>query len=353
MEISEMKHEDIERRLSAIQEELKDDNADVECLSKEVDELEERQNYLLKQADEKRALIEKVNNANVPVIEERKEETKKMENKDMIYDALAETIKGHATPEQRALLTENVNGTVAINKIVDDYIWTDWEKSGILSRIRKHYVPGNYAVQYEASATGAVKHTEGTNAPEEEQLVLGTVAFLADYYKKWIDVTDSVLALRGRAFLDYLRDEFNAKLADAIEDGAIAEIEASTLTAKVTHAIDKGAVLAGLAQLSDEARNPVAIMSRSTWATIKADALDGNYAYDPFEGLEVLFNSTVTGVLVGDLDGVIANFPEGEDFKFIVDELSHAHEDKIRITGKVLCAVHLVRPNGFVSVTNA
>ena len=80
-------------------------------------------------------------------------------------------------------------------------------------------------------------------------------------------------------------------------------------------------------------------------------ATTGEKIVDPFNGMEVLFNSTVTGMLVGDLDGVVANFPEGEDFKFIVDDKSLAETDMVKIVGKILADIHLVRPNGFAVVT--
>jgi len=357
MEIKEMRHADIEERLSAIQTELADENADVEALSAEVDELQERDNALKAEAEEKRIAMEKVAQMNATVIEERKEE-KEMNTevrKAEMVDALAEYIKGTATPEQRALLlTTNASGTVKVSDIVDDYIWTDWEKSSILSRIRKVYVKGNYSVQYEASATGAVKHTEGAEAPAEETLTLGTINFIAQYYKKWIRVSDSVLALRGEAFMNYLMDEFGHQLALALENAVVAEITASTLTASVTNPIDNTAAMAGFARLSDEAVNPVVILSKQTYANIMNErATTGGKIEDPFNGMEVLFNSTVTGMLVGDLDGVVANFPEGEDFKFIVDTTSLAEQDLVKIVGKVMADIHLVRPNGFAKVTAA
>ena len=43
--------------------------------------------------------------------------------------------------------------------------------------------------------------------------------------------------------------------------------------------------------------------------------------------------------------------PEGEDFKFIVDRNSLAEQDLVKIVGKILCDIHLVRPNGFAVVT--
>jgi hypothetical protein len=152
--------------------------------------------------------------------------------------------------------------------------------------------------------------------------------------------------------MDYLMDEFGHQLAIALENAVVAEIAASTLSAKVTNDIDNTAVMAGFARLSDEATNPVVIISKATYAAIMNErATTGAKIEDPFNGFEVLFNNTVTGLLVGDLDGVVANFPEGEDFKFIVDDTSLAEQDLVKIVGKILADIHLVRPNGFAVVT--
>lgn len=357
MEIKEMRHADIEERLSAIQTELADENADVEALSAEVDALQERDNALKAEAEEKRSAMEKVAKMNAEVIEvkEQEKEINMETRKAELIDALAEYIKGTATPEQRALLTTNATGgTVKVSDIVDDYIWTDWEKSSILSRIRKVYVKGNYSVGYEASATGAVKHTEGAAAPTEETLTLNYIQFVAQYFKKWITVSDSVLALKGEAFMRYLMDEFGHQLALALENAVVAEITASSLTVAVTNPIDNTAAMAGFAALSDEATNPVVILSKTNYAAIMNERTTaGAKIDDPFNGMEVLFNSTVTGMLVGDLDGVVANFPEGEDFKFIIDDKSLAEKDMVKIVGKILADIHLVRPHGFAKVTAA
>lgn len=356
MKIKEMKHSDIEIRMNEIDDELKAENITdekIDELEKEVDELKERDEEIkeeVKQEEEKRMKVLKEGK----VIEVRKEQTKMEETrKNEMIEAVAEYIKGRATDEQRALLTTNVDGgTVAISDVMDNWVWTDWDKSPILSRVRKSYVKGNYKVQYEESATGANVHQEGTNAPAEEELILNVIEFVAEYYKKWITVSDNVVALRGQEFLDYLYGEFGHQLAIALENAVVAEITTSTLSAKVTHALDGDAVLAGLANLSDEAMNPVVILSKQTYASIKGlRTTTGARIEDAFEGLEVLFNNSTNGVLVGDLDGVIANFPDGEDFKFIVDDKSLAERDMIKIVGKILASVHLVRPNGFAVVT--
>ena len=357
MDIKTMSAEELEARSAAIVEELDQDGADVSALGTEMraihSELDSRKAAEAAKA-EIRAQVAAGAGETIAEVKTEERTNKTMDNMEIrarVEDALAETIKGRATPEQRALLTTDAQGTVEVAKIVDEFVWTDWDKSPILSRIQKRYIEGNYAVNYEASASGATKHTEGAEAPQEESLVLGTVNFIAQYYKKWIKVSDRVLALRGARFLQYLRDEFGHQLAMALENAVVAEIAASPLAANVTHAIDGDAVLFGFAALSDEASDPVAIMSKQTYATIKAMKTDaGARIEDPFNGLEVLFNSTVTGVLVGDLSGVVANFPEGEEFKYIVDEASLAESDLVKIVGKVLADVHLVRPNGFAVV---
>lgn len=357
MDFKTMETAALEERRAAIIAEMETEGADLDALKDEaraiLKEIENRR----AEAKEKAEVREKVANGAGEVIKTFDEEKNTMtveERKTEMIDALAEYIKGRATAEQRALLltTDATGGTVKVSNIVDDFIWTDWDKSQILSRIRKVYVQGNYSVGYEASATGAVKHTEGGNAPTEETLTLAYINFVAQYYKKWIRVSDRVLALKGQAFMDYLFDEFGHQLAVALENAVVAEIEASSLSAKVTNPIDNTAAMAGFAALSDEAANPVVIISKTNYAAImNARATTGAKIEDPFNGFEVLFNNTVTGMLVGDLDGVIANFPEGEDFKFIVDETSLAEQDLVKIVGKILCDIHLVRPNGFAVVS--
>lgn len=357
MDIKEMTTEELIERSDAIDSELRNADADLDLVATEAEinsineELKTRKAAEAKR-NELRAAVAK---GKGETKKEFKEENKEMEEtrKAELFDALAEYIKGNATSEQRALLTTGATGgTVKVSNIVDDFIWTDWDNSPILSRIRKVYVRGNYSVGYEASATGATKHTEGAAAPNEETLTLAYINFVEQYYKKWITVSDTVLALKGEAFMRYLMDEFGHQLAIALENAVVAEIAASSLSAQVTNPIDNTAAMAGFAALSDEARNPVVIISKANYATIMNErATTGGKIEDPFNGMEVLFNRTVTGMLVGDLDGVVANFPEGEDFQFIVDRTSLAEKDMVKIVGKILGDIHLVRPHGFAVVT--
>lgn len=358
MIIDEMTITDIEQRAAQIRSEMQADDADLDALTAEATALQRRRDEIRTAEEQRRQTAEQVAKGLIgKTIEKHNEgvsETMDAEKRTEMYEALAEYIKGRETPEQRALLTTGATGgTVKVSNIVDDFIWTDWDKSPILSRIRKVYVKGNYSVGYEASATGAVKHTEGSmNTPAEETLTLAYVNFIEQYFKKWITVSDTVLAMKGEPFLRYLMDEFGHQLAIALENAVVAEIEASSLAAQVTNPIDNTAAMAGFAALSDEAVNPVVIISKANYAAImNARATTGAKIEDPFNGMEVLFNRTVTGMLVGDLGGVVANFPDGEDFVYIIDDKSLAEHDMVKIVGKILGDVHLVRPNGFAVVT--
>lgn len=356
-----MELEAIETRLKEINELLGDENADVDALQAEVRSLKEQRETALEEIKQRKAEVKEVLAEAKEVETFGKEEVRKtmdikeLRNTQEYINAYAEYIKGN-DKAIRMLITENAGEAVQGNRIavptyVENKVWTDWDNSPILSRIRKVFIKGNYKVGYEASATGAVLHAEGTNAPQEEQLVINYIDFVANYYKKWIKVSDNVMALTGSFFIDYLFDEFGHQMAVALENAIVAELQTSTLTVAVTHALDGDAVLAGLGALSDEATNPVAIMSKATYVAIKSiRTTAGARLEDVFEGLEVLFNNNVTGVLVGDLDGVVANFPEGMDFKYIVDDRSLAEQDLIKIVGKILVAIHLVRPNGFALV---
>lgn len=375
MEISEMKHSDIEQRLAEIQVELANEDSDVDALSAEVTKLEERESALKQEAEEKRALIEKVTNADVPVIEERKEETKMSEievrNSKAYVDAFANYIKNGSDAECRALLTENVNGgTVPVPEFVYDIVKTAWEKQGIMALVRKTYMRGNVKVGFEISGDGAVKHTEGGNAITPENLVLGTINIVPASIKKVLQISDEVYDLRGEEFLRYVYDELAYRIAKKCADLLIADIEAcgtaSTTTqvavSVMTATASIGTIAQAMALLSDDASNPAVVMNKATWGAFKSAQATANYAYDPFEGLPVLFNNTITAynvastgdtfAIVGDFgQGAIANFPNGsEAIEFKFDDLSLKKQDLIEIMGRQYVGLGIVAPHAFVKI---
>ena len=119
-----------------------------------------------------------------------------------------------------------------------------------------------------------------------------------------------------------------------------------------------------VSKLSDEAVNPVVIMNKQSYAYYKGLAMASNYAVDPFDGMEVLFNNTlspVTGTtitkgnyaVVGDLRGYQVNFPNGTDVSFKYDDLSLAEKDLVKIVGRLPIGHGVVSFKHFVSIKKA
>ena len=387
---------ELKERLSAIDSELSEIVAKLDEESEErenTEELEQRSNELMKErqdilaaiekaeaeiAEEKRAMENVIANKETKEIEKR--EVKPMEieirNTPEYINAYAEYIKSGDNTELRALTTTNDTtpngtGTVPIPDMVYDIVKTAWQREGIMSRVRKSYLKGNLKVGFEISGTDAVIHAEGASAVSEETLVLGTVTLTPQSIKKWISISDEVMDLRGEAFLNYIYDELAYRIAKKAADTLVAKIEAcgtvSTTTCvgvpklKATTA-SLGDVAQAMALLSDEAANPVIMMNKATWGTYKALAAQGNYGYDPFEGLDVVFNNTIkaynvatsgnTYAIVGDLDqGALANFPNGDGIEFKFDELTDMTKDLVRVLGREYVGLGIVAPNAFVKIT--
>ena len=383
-EIKNMTIEELEARSAEIVAEVTNPETTEERL-KELEgisiEIEERKNELKKAAAEAKEVREAVAEDKV-VAEEIKDvikEERKMTNKEVCAtkeyrDAFANYIRTGDDKECRALLTENVSGDVPVASIIYDIVKNAWEKEGIVARIKKAYVKGNLRVGFEISADGAFIHTEGqsVSSASAENLVLGTVNIVASNIKKFIYVSDEVID--STDFLNYVYDELVYQIAKKLADQVIAKIEAcgtvSTNTPSMNVAVPKiteasialNTIANAIAQLSDQAADPVIIMNKATFASFKAVQAAGSYGYDPFEGLPVLFNNTIaaysaatTGVtyaIVGDLgEGMLANFPNGEDIKIKLDDLSQAESDLVKIVGRQYVGLEVVGPKSFVKIT--
>lgn len=377
MEIKEMTAEALEERKSAIVAELDTEGADLDALEEEMRaikaELEERVATEAKKAEIRASVAA----GEGVVIKEAIQEERKMPTMEEIrnskeyVDAYARYIKTEDATECRALLSENAtNGTVAVPELVYDIIKNAWEREGIMSRVRKSYVKGNLKVGFEISASGAVIHTEGGDAVSEETLTLGIVELVPQSIKKWISFSDEALDLSGQAFLEYIYDELTYQIAKKAADTLVAKIEACGTASTTTcvgvpvitaSSASVGTVAQALAALSDQAANPVVIMNKATWGTLKAAQYANKFNVDPFEGLDVVFNSTIksfdsadtgeTYMIVGDLgEGALANFPNGEEINLKFDDVSLATSDLVKVIGREFVALGIVGPKSFVKV---
>lgn len=303
--------------------------------------------------------------------EERKTMTDmEIRNTKEYIEAYAEYIKSENDAECRALLSENAtNGTIPVPEFVYDIVKNAWEREGIMSRVRKSYLKGNLKVGFEISASGATVHNEGQEVAEET-LVLGTVELIPKSIKKWVSISDEAMDLRGEEFLRYIYDELSYQIAHKAADELIRKIVACPTASTTTcvgvpvytaTAAALDVVAQAMGKLSDEAANPVIVMNKGSWAAFKAVQAAGNYGYDPFEGLPVLFNNSlptvaaatagVTWAIVGDFEqGALANFPAGDEITFKYDEMTLAHQDLVRIIGREFIGIEPVAPNAFVKI---
>ena len=376
-EIMVLDAEQIEARKAELKTDLETAETDeaMDAIKAENDLLEERKAQIKLEVEQRKADMAAVIKGQGDVVEEVKDERKvntmEMRNTPEYINAYAEYIKNGNDMECRSLLSENVSGTVAVPEFVYDIVKTAWEKEGIMSLVRKSYLRGNLKVQFEINGGEATVHTEGGDAVSEEALVLGIVTLVPQSIKKWIAISDEVYDLRGEKFLRYIYDELAYRIAKKAADTLIAKIEAcGTVSTTTCPGVPKlqaaspalGTVAAAMSMLSDDAANPVVIMNKATWGAFKALQAAGNFGYDPFEGLPVLFNNKIkssaaattgeTYAIVGDLGhGALANFPNGEGIDFKFDELSKKKEDLIEVLGREYVGIGVVAADAFVKIT--
>ena len=384
MNLEDMRIEDIEKRMSEIENESDSETLTPEAsekLQEEVRQLKEQKEKLLADAEKRAKALEDIvlGKTETETIEEFTEETRNManvevRNSEAYINAFANYIKTDKDTECRSLLTENGSGSVPVPELVDEIVRTAWERDEITRLVKKTYLKGNLKVGFELSATGAAIHTEGAAAPSEETLVLGVTELVPQSIKKWITISDEVMDMTAETFLRYIYDEITYQIAKKAAEELIGDILAcgtvSTnsgsshlcgVPAVEESTIALGTVANAIAQLSDEAANPVIVMNKATFANFKAVQYAGNYAVDPFEGLPVVFNSKLksfaaastgdTYAIVGDFGvGAQMNFPNGEEIKFKFDDTSLAEKDLVKIVGREFVAHDVVAPNAFVRI---
>lgn len=377
-EIKNFTLEEIEKRLAEIGTEI--DAADEEkinSLNEELNALETRKGGIKmeeRKADMK-AVIEGAGNVieKAPAKEERTLESVKASAE--YVDAFANYIKTGSDKECRALLTDLVDGgTVPTPTVIDDFINTAWERANLISRVRRTSIKGTASFPFEYSATGASVHTEGGDAPAEEELVLGTVEIQPQMLKKWIKVSDEVIELKGQAFLDYVYDEIEERILELADALVIAAIKAAPAAATTSAAgvraitvadVDFTTIFQAQAELVSGARNQVAIMNKKMYFNKFMGLKDtadrpiynivsenGRPSYY-INGVEVLFDDSMKDneLIVGDLSGVMMNLPNNKEVSFVTDTLSLAELDLVKIVGKMYAGIGVIKDGYFCKVT--
>ena len=383
MKIDEMQMSDIETRSAEIEELLKSDDADIDSLTAEVEELEKRKAQILAEVEQRKKEAEEAlkNGKEVEVTptEERKNKMNIMELRKTNEYAKAYAdwvLSGYKNDKElRKILTANADAdnvgendtTYPVPVMLETKVQTAWENDEIMQRIAPRFLKGNLKVGFEVSATEAVVHAEGAEAPAEEKLVLGSVEIKPESVKK-----TEQYEIGGEEFMDYIYDELAYRIVkklaslvvDAIKNAPATSTASAPAVPQLTKALTASTIVEAEGLLSAEATDLVAIMSRSTESAIKAlKVASGENVGDPLDGITVLHTDALpnyadatanaTYMLVGDLKSIIANFPNGRDIKFVFDDKSKAEEDLVKIVGRVLAGIGYIKPNAFVQVKKA
>lgn len=362
MDIKDMTMEQVEARAEEIREAQSAEDADLEALAAEAEQLAARRSALI--AEQKAAQEAVARGAGEVIKREDYKMTEREVRQSKAYiEAYANYVKGGCVDdtECRSILTENA-GTVAgatyvqAPVFVEDIIAERRRESKILSRVRTVETPGTVKVGVEMDAPMAAVHAEGGEAVAEEALELAIVTLSPVTLKKWVSVSDEALdAMNGEAFLRYLYDEIARGLIKKAEDIVISGIESRAATpvqgmpavASVTGAFSLTTIIEMRAHLNADAEDLVLIMNASNYAAIKALAADANYAFDPFDGIEVIIDNKATGIILGDLSGIMANYPAGRDIQYKFDDKTLMTEDMVRVLGRLPFAAGIVANNFF------
>lgn len=374
-----MNYEAIIARLREIRSILDGDlnGVDVDALKEEADSLIEQKKEIEERAMAARNIRQRIaNDGNANVISRmsapESNDGIEIRNTQKYMEAYARGILTKDFSECRALLSMNAEdgGQIAVPQYVEDRIRTAWERETLMSRVNRTFLPGNYMVGFEISGDEAQIHLEGDPAIEEEDLTLGVVTLVPKTIKKWVSVSDEVYNLRGQALIDYAYDELAYRIVKKAAQIAIQAIlalpQASTATqpavASLTMALQADTIVMAEAELTSEALDIVAIMNRKTRAALKAlQATSGTNVGDVFDGLDVIYTdhlpayATATSgqayMIVGDpADGLAANFPNGDEIKYVFDEITGAQADLVKITGKQFASIGVVAPLRFAKV---
>ena len=372
--------EEIKTRKAQILDEMNQEGADLEALKKEMDELRENAQQIREAAakaeETRKAIAEGAKG--VVIGETRKAETTgktvdEIRASKEYVDAYARYLVSEDDKECRALLSLNATsgGQVPVPSLVDPIIKTAWENDQILSRVNKTSFKGNLQSAFERAGDPAYEHAEGTTAITEEDLTLGVVELKPKNIKKFIRVSDEVIATGGEALVSYVYRELTYRILKLLKEKCIADITGASTShsssavgiPKISGSPSLTIVVEAEAELSDEAENVVVIINRKTTAAFNAARVAGNFAVDPYDGLPVLYASTLpvyssasdnaVWMIVGDLNGVHVNYPEGEGVITKYDDVTEAEADMVKIHGRQYAAHGVDKPGMFVNVKKA
>jgi HK97 family phage major capsid protein len=221
-----MKLNEIEERLSAIKVELDNENADIDALTEEVENLKEARKVILDLAEKRKALVDEVANAPAPqIIKEFKEERKldfTQESKEYRSAFLKKLQNKELNEvEQRAYTSASGSAGAAIPTETANVLFSKMVKvAPMLSEITLMRVAGNVKFVTEGVRTAAEQHTENTSIIESTDTMV-EVSLSGYEFNKLLYISKTVETMAIDAFEGWLSDIIAEDIAAGIENAII------------------------------------------------------------------------------------------------------------------------------------
>lgn len=390
------KKEEFENADTDTREELLND---VEELTKEADAIEEENKDLEEQRSTFKAQEERMSlssNLTKTKIEERKdqmENTNVLESKE--YKQLyADMIRGKVderevrsflekrTDPDPGLLTSTTN--VPIPVVMQGFVETAWYEYGKFSRIvSETFEPAILKIPVETAASGAAWHTEGGDAAAEEYITFGQIILQPKMIKKWISLTDELMAMAADEFLRYVADELVYRVILALDEAIINRtdlngegvigIAGNSLTETVSASLSFNVINEAIANLvtfddlviamnpktffknfmslTDQVGNPIFRVVHDNenrpqyyLSGYRVEFTQALPAYDDADPADVY-------AIIGNFRrGYRLNYPQGRDVISLIDPYTLATADKVRMLGRLYVAGNVVKPKHFVEL---
>ncbi len=325
MDIDKMTLTEVEERLAALDEEVKNmtEVEAVEQATEEKRQLLERQQELQDLEDRKEA-AKALQAGKVKGNVFEKKEVRLMDENKKVYtvespeyrDAFYAWLGGYETEEQRAIVVDTSapgdGDAIAIPKTLDTKIWdgihaahpitadVQFVRSGMALEVTKHTAIGTRTTK---------KLDSAANAGDQNNTFVKVVLYGHDY-EAYVELTYAEAKMSAGAMEDYLAEEISAELGDALAKDIFAQILTDATTAqKVTATTDMFADVKGALALATLATKPVIYAPATEYYSI-VGAVNGTST--PFNiaatlGCEAKLDTAATKVTIVDPKMFVVN----------------------------------------------
>lgn len=215
--------EQINTRMAEIAQEIEKEDADIDALSKEVDDLQEERKVLLEKAETRKNTLNKIANNNGKVLERNEGEEEKMENKNVLEtaeyrSAFFKKLLGRdlEETEARAYALAGVSGALPVQSS-ETIIKKLSQTAPMLDEITLLHVPGSVKFAIEGTKTDGATHAENATITADGDTLV-TVSLAGFEVTKLIQVSDSVSKMSVDSFEAWLIDMIVEMVGNKIED---------------------------------------------------------------------------------------------------------------------------------------